>query len=111
MSNPGTSGGDGTAVPMDQVDQVVRQRLEQAFNSAFGRLLRTSERAAEAAEQQAAQHKSEGLAKALKLEAWKPASREEELRTWREWYFQLSTYVIAMDPDYAKDQGLGGCGR
>ena len=36
MSNPGTSGGDCTAVPMDQVDQVVRQRLEQAFNSAFG---------------------------------------------------------------------------
>ena len=69
----------------------------------MGASLETSERAAEAAEQQAAQHKSEGLAKALKLEAWKPASREEELRTWREWYFQLSTYLVAMDPDYAKD--------
>ena len=87
----------------EQVDTVVRQRLEQAFGSVFGKVLTATQRAAEAAEKQAAANKSEGITKALKLEAWKPSSREDELKTWREWSFQLSTWLIAHDEEYESD--------
>ena len=94
-----SSSGDGGAMA-EQVDRLVRQRLEQAFDGVFGRLLRTTEKAAAAAEAQASIVKSDNLVKALKVEAWKPATREEELKTWKEWYFQFSTWVIANDPKY-----------
>eukprot|EP00439_Symbiodinium_sp_Y106_P015244 s7793_g2.t1 len=87
----------------EQVDAVVRQRLEQAFGSVFGKVLTATQRAAEAAEKQAAANKSEGLTKALKLEVWKPQSREEELRGWREWSFQLMTWLVAHDAEFEKD--------
>ena len=34
----------------------------------------------------------------MKVEVWKPASREEELRSWKKWYFQLSNWLVANDP-------------
>ena len=66
----------------------------------FTRLLQTTERAANAAEAQASVNRSDNLVKALKVEVWKPGSREEELKTWREWYFQLSTWLVANDAEY-----------
>ena len=97
---------DGAAaggVPLDQVDLVVRRRLEQALNGVFGRLLQTTERAAAAAEVQANVTKSETLLKSIKCEVWRPASREEELKTWREWWLQFSTWLLAVEPAYEKD--------
>ena len=96
----GGANGPGGAIGIDQVDRVVRQRLEQAFNGVFGKLLESSERAARAAEAQAVSNKADTLVKNLKVEVWKPASREEELRSWREWYFQLSNWLVANDPAY-----------
>ena len=46
---------------MEQVDQVVRRRLEQALNGVFRRLLQTSERVAVAAESQANIQRNENL--------------------------------------------------
>ncbi|CAE7826846.1 unnamed protein product, partial [Symbiodinium necroappetens] len=66
-------------------------------------VLTATQRAAEAAEKQATANKAEGITKALKLEAWKPSSREDELKTWREWSFQLSTWLIAHDEEYEAD--------
>ena len=86
MAQPlqGTANGPGGLDPQmqEQVDTVVGQRRpEQAFGSVFGKVLTATQRAAEAAEKQAAANKSEGITKALKLEAWKPSSREDELKT------------------------------
>ena len=87
----------------EQMDRLVRQRLEQALGSVIGRVLTATERAAQATEAQAAASKSDGMIKALKVDIWKPVSREEELRTWREWYFQLCTWLIAHDGDYENE--------
>ena len=84
----------------EEVDRLVRQRVEQALGSVFGKVLSATERAAQAAETQAVAAKSDGLIKALKVDVWKPTTREEELRTWREWYFQLSTWLAAHDSAY-----------
>ena len=92
-------------VPADLVDRLVKQRIEQALGGVFGRLLSTSERAAQAAEAQANLQKSDNLIKGLKLEVFKPATREEELRTWKEWWFSFVTYVCAHDPAYESDLG------
>ncbi|CAE7403195.1 unnamed protein product, partial [Symbiodinium microadriaticum] len=86
MAQPlqGTANGPGGLDPQmqEQVDTVVGQRRpEQAFGSVFGKVLTATQRAAEAAEKQAAANKSEGITKALKLEAWKPSSREDELKS------------------------------
>ena len=62
-------------------------------------------RAAQAAEAQASASKTDGLVKAMKVEAWKPATREEELKTWRDWYFQLTTWLIANDNGYEDELG------
>ena len=43
------------------------------------------------------------MAKGLKADQWKPANREEELRTWREWLFTFTNYLIANDPGYGED--------
>ena len=97
---------DATAaggIPLDQVDLVVRRRLEQALNGVFGRLLQTTERAAAAAEVQANVTKSETLLKSIKCEVWRPANRQEELKTWREWWLQFSTWLLAVEPAYEKD--------
>ncbi|CAE7948885.1 unnamed protein product [Symbiodinium sp. KB8] len=103
-SQDGAQGAGGLNPQMqEQVDTVVRQRLEQAFGSVFGKVLTATQRAAEAAEKQATANKAEGITKALKLEAWKPSSREDELKTWREWSFQLSTWLIAHDDEYEGD--------
>ncbi|CAE7252941.1 unnamed protein product, partial [Symbiodinium necroappetens] len=103
-SQDGANGPGGLNPQMqEQVDVVVRQRLEQAFGSVFGKVLAATQRAAEAAEKQATANKTEGITKALKLEAWKPSSREDELKTWREWSFQLSTWLIAHDEEYEAD--------
>ena len=85
------------------VDKIVRQRLDQAFSSVFGKLLDSSERAAKAAELQAGTQRTDSLVRSLKVDAWKPQSREEELRTWREWWFGLSNYLIAHDAKYEED--------
>ena len=84
----------------EEVDRLVRQRVEQALGSVFGKVLSATERAAQAAETQAVAARSDGLIKALKVDVWKPTTREEELRTWREWYFQLSTWLAAHDSAY-----------
>eukprot|EP00439_Symbiodinium_sp_Y106_P057167 s3995_g8.t1 len=56
-----------------------------------------------AAEAQANVQKSDNLIKGLKLDVFKPSTREEELRTWKEWWFSFSTYVCAHDPAYESD--------
>ena len=89
----------------DQVDRIVRQRLEQALGNVFTKVLSATERAAQAAEAQASASKTDGLVKAMKVEAWKPATREEELKTWRDWYFQLTTWLIANDNGYEDELG------
>ena len=91
-----------------QVDDVVKQRLAQAFDSVFGRVLQSTERAAKAAEAQASVVRSEGLTKMMKMDAWKPSTREEELRTWKDWQFQLVTWLTAYNPKYSADlEGIG----
>ena len=86
-----------------QVDQIVRQRLEQAFGSVFGKVMQATERAANAAEAQAAVVRQDGLTKMMKIDAWKPSTGEEELKTWREWQFQFLTWLSAHDAKFAED--------
>ncbi|CAE7451931.1 GIP, partial [Symbiodinium sp. CCMP2456] len=95
--------GQAGMVAMDQVDRLVRQRLEQAFNGVFGRLLSTTEKAAQAAEANAASHKTDSMMKGLKVDVFRPTTREEELRGWKEWWFGFSTYVCGHDPAYEDD--------
>ncbi|CAE7605318.1 GIP [Symbiodinium sp. CCMP2592] len=90
-------------IPADQVDRLVKARIEQAFSGVFGRFISISERAAEAAEAQASSQRSDSLVKALKLDIFKPSSREEELRQWKEWWFSFTTYVCAHDAKYEAD--------
>ena len=100
QQQPATAAAAAAALGADQVDRLVRQRLDQAFSSVFGRLVDSSERAAAAAEKQANVAKSDNLVRNLKCEQWRPQSREEELRTWREWYFGFTNYVAGHDPLY-----------
>ena len=102
---PAGSAGPNTPGPalQEQIDKMVRQRLEQAFNGVFGKLLQTTERAASLAESQAAAAKADNIMKAVKVETWRPQTRDEELRTWREWCFQFSTWIIANDQAYEQD--------
>eukprot|EP00439_Symbiodinium_sp_Y106_P077691 s2610_g16.t1 len=94
----------GQQVQAEQfVDRIVRQRLDQAFTSIFGKLLESSERTAKAAEQQAGSQRTDNLVKSLKVEAWKPQSREKELKTWREWWFSLTNYLSAHDAEFEED--------
>ena len=86
-----------------RVDAVVKQRLEQAFGSMFGKVMTATEKMATAAEAQASIVKQEGLTKVMKVDPWKPTSREEELRTWREWQFQFLTWVAAHDAKFSED--------
>ncbi|CAE7386054.1 GIP, partial [Symbiodinium microadriaticum] len=86
-----------------QVDAVVKQRLEQAFGSMFGKVMQATEKMATAAEAQASIVKQEGLTKVMKVDPWKPSNREEELRTWREWQFQFLTWVAAHDARFSED--------
>ncbi|CAE7838927.1 GIP [Symbiodinium sp. CCMP2592] len=87
----------------DDVDRLVKQRLEQAFHGVFRKLIDTSERAAQAAEASASSNKLDGLTKSLKVEQWKPTNREEELKTWKEWSFQFTNWLVANDPEYEAD--------
>eukprot|EP00439_Symbiodinium_sp_Y106_P086688 s534_g35.t1 len=87
----------------DDVDRLVKQRLEQAFHGVFRKLIDTSERAAQAAEATASTSRLDGLTKRLKVDQWKPTSREEELRTWKEWAFQFTNWLTTNDPDYEED--------
>ena len=64
-------------------------------------VLQATERAAKTAEAQTNVFRSDGLTKMMKVEVWKPASREEELRTWKDWQFQLVTWLVAHDSKYA----------
>ena len=106
QQNGGASGSDGSGAAQaagalqEQVDRLVRQRLEQALGNVFGKVLSATERAAQATEAQAASAKTDGLVKPMKMDVWKPTSREEELKIWRDWYFQLSTWLIANDNGY-----------
>ena len=108
-SSNGQDGPDGAQqqapamVSADQIDRLVKQRLEQAFNGVFGRLLSTSERAAQAAETQASAHKSDSLVKGLKIDVFRPTSREEELKQWKEWWFSFMNYVSGHDAAYERD--------
>ncbi|CAE7289458.1 unnamed protein product [Symbiodinium sp. CCMP2592] len=86
-----------------QVDAVVRQRVQQAFGNAFGQVLQATEKMAKAAESQASIVRNDGLAKMMKMDVWRPANREEELRTWKDWQFQLVTWLTAHDSKYAGD--------
>ena len=94
---------DAEAAMRNEIDRIVRGRLDQALGSVFSRLITTTERAAQAAESQAVASKSNGLLKALRMPEWKPKDREEELRTWKEWHFQLCTWLIANDPEFEGD--------
>ena len=95
--------GQAGMVALDQVDRLVGQRLEQAFNGVFGRLLSTTEKAAQAAEASATSHKTDNMMKGLKVDVFRPSTREEELRGWKEWWFGFSTYVCGHDPAYEDD--------
>ena len=97
------AGQQGGTVPLEHVDRLLRQRLEQAFNGVFGELLATTEKAAAAAEASASSHKTESMMKGLKVDTFKPTTREEELRGWKEWWFGFSTYVCGHDPAYEDD--------
>ena len=92
-------GGRG-GVTAEQADILVRERLNQAFSSVFGKLIESSERAAAAAERQANVVKNDNLVKGLKCDQWKPQTREEELKTWREWYFGFTNFISSHDPEY-----------
>ena len=93
----------GPAMGPEEVDRLVKQRLEQAFHGVFRRLIDTSERAAQAAEASAATNRLDGLTKSLKVEQWKPTTREEELKTWKEWAFQFTNWLVANDRAYEDD--------
>ncbi|CAE7268415.1 unnamed protein product, partial [Symbiodinium sp. CCMP2592] len=86
-----------------QVDAVVRQRVQQAFGNAFGQVLQATEKMAKAAESQASIVRNDGLTKMMKMDVWRPANREEELRSWKDWQFQLVTWLTAHDSKYAGD--------
>ena len=87
----------------EMIDRLVKQRMEQAFGTVFGKLLETSEKAARAAQDNASHNRGEILMKGLKVDQWKPSSREEELRSWREWWVTFSNYVIAIEPAFEED--------
>ena len=87
----------------EDVDRLVKQRLEQAFSGVFRKLIDTSERAAQAAEASASISKVDALTKSLKVDQWKPGTREDELKTWKEWSFQFTNWLIANDRDYEED--------
>ena len=93
----------GMMIPVEQVDRLVKQRLEQAFSGVFGRLLSTTEKAAAAAEATASSNRTESMMKGLKIDAFRPQTREEELRGWKDWWFQFSTYVCGHDPAFEDD--------
>ncbi|CAE7781068.1 unnamed protein product [Symbiodinium sp. CCMP2592] len=95
--------GSPTMIPVDQVDRLVRQRLEQAFNGVFGRLLSTTESAAAAAQATATATRADNMMKGLKVDVFKPQTREEELRGWKDWWFQFSTCVCGHDPAFEDD--------
>ena len=98
---PGAAAGAGLGA--EQIDRLVRQRLDQAFSSVFGWLVESSERAAVAAEKQANVARNDNLVRSLKCHQWRPQSREEELRTWREWFFGFTNYVAGHDPLYESE--------
>ncbi|CAE7198879.1 unnamed protein product [Symbiodinium sp. CCMP2456] len=87
----------------EDVDRLVRSRLEQAFQGVFRKLVDTTERAAQAAEASASSNRLDGLTRTLKVEAWKPQNREEELRTWKEWAFQFTNWLVTHDEHYETD--------
>ncbi|OLP81340.1 hypothetical protein AK812_SmicGene38133 [Symbiodinium microadriaticum] len=93
----------GAQLSADDVDRLVKQRLEQAFHGVIRKLVDTTERAAQAAEASASTNRLESLTKSLKVEFWKPASREEELKSWKEWAFQFTNWLVANDPSYEAD--------
>ena len=86
-----------------QVDAVVRQRVQQAFGNAFGQVIQATEKMAKAAESQASIVRNDGLTKMMKMDSWKPVNREEELRSWKDWQFQLITWLTAHDGKYAEE--------
>ena len=100
---PDGQGGAAASFTAEQADRLVRERLNQAFSSVFGKLIESSERAAAAAEKQANVVKSDNLVKGLKCDQWKPQTREEELKTWEEWYFGFTNYIASHDPEYEAD--------
>ena len=53
----GSQGGNGAGPEL--IDRLVKQRMEQAFGAVFGRLLESSEKAAKAAESNAAHQRGE----------------------------------------------------
>ena len=99
----GMAQGAAAQLSADDVDRLVKQRLEQAFHGVFRKLVDTTERAAQAAEASASTNRLESLTKSLKVEFWKPASREEELKSWKEWAFQFTSWLVANDPSYEAD--------
>ena len=94
---------EGAPLGAEQIDRLVRERLNQAFSSVFGRLVDSSERAAAAAEKQASVARNDNLVRSLKCDQWRPQSREEELKTWREWFFGFTNYVAGHDPLYESE--------
>eukprot|EP00439_Symbiodinium_sp_Y106_P077458 s3058_g16.t1 len=70
-------------IPVDQVVRLLRQRLEQAFNGVFGRLLTSTEKAAAAAEATASSHSTENMMNGLKVDVF--------------------NYVCGHDPAYEDD--------
>eukprot|EP00439_Symbiodinium_sp_Y106_P049880 s4767_g6.t1 len=100
---PDGQGGAAASFTAEQADRLVRERLNQAFSSVFGKLIESSECAAAAAEKQANVVKRDNLVKGLKCDQWKPQTREEELKTWREWYFGFTNYIASHDPEYEAD--------
>ncbi|CAE7895248.1 unnamed protein product, partial [Symbiodinium necroappetens] len=99
----GMAQGAAAQLSADDVDRLVKQRLEQAFHGVFRKLVDTTERAAQAAEASASTNRLESLTKSLKVEFWKPASREEELKSWKEWAFQFTNWLVSNDPSFEAD--------
>ncbi|CAE7327609.1 unnamed protein product [Symbiodinium sp. CCMP2592] len=98
------NGGQGAqGVGPEMLDRLVKQRMEQAFGAVFEKLLESSEKAAKAAQDNMATQRGENLMKGVKVDQWKPGSREEELRTWREWWFTFSNYLVSNEPLYEED--------
>ena len=65
--------------------------------------MQATERAAVAAEAQASIVKQDGLSKVMKVDTCKPGTRDEELKTWREWQLQFLTWVAAHDVKFSED--------
>ena len=105
-SAQGSQGMSMDANVQAQVDLLVRQRLEQALGSVFTKVLGATERAAQAAEAQATATRQDHLVKAIKVDPWKPSNREDELRGWRDWFFQFCTWLNATDGKYEEEIGL-----